>query len=528
MISRKFRTLNNIDPSILFLVFATLIGGYIRLSQILELNFPLGDGGLFYSMTKDLMANGYRLPVITSYNHLNLPFAYPPLSFYLSGFLADLTSWQLIDIIRILPAVFTILAIPAFYLLARALIQNKYQVVFATLIFAFVPASFNWMIMGGGLTRSPAFFLSLLALYFIYRLYTQNHFRNILWTALFCSLTILTHPEAALHTAASALVFFIFFGRNKKGLLKSILVAVLIVLATSPWWGTVLVHHGFTLFLVAGKTGFYSVSDVFRFLQTDLTHEYGLQTIGTLGLIGLFWYLAKRKYFLPIWAIVTFISDQRSATLYLTPCIAILASYSLTNILQIFNTTTPQLEVENNEPNPLSGKVSKGLFLLLFGKWVFSAMATIVLIINNISLANSDKNAFDWIKLNTPSESRFLVMTGNSPLADPVSEWFPALTNRTSIATAQGYEWDNSSSFENILTESTNVQKCIYLTYHCVESWAEKQHKGFDYLYIHNPAQPADAQSSSLFESALGDLSLSMGYTEQVYKSDGVSIYKVK
>ena len=86
MISRISRRLNDMDPSILFLAVAILIGGTIRLYGVLQSNFPINDGGLFYTMIKDLMANGYRLPVTTSYNHLNLPFAYPPLFLYLTGF----------------------------------------------------------------------------------------------------------------------------------------------------------------------------------------------------------------------------------------------------------------------------------------------------------------------------------------------------------------------------------------------------------------------------------------------------------
>jgi hypothetical protein len=528
MISRNSRILKQIDPSILFLAIAILIGGYIRLSKVLQSDFPINDGGLFYNMTKDLMANDYRLPITTSYNHLNLPFAYPPLFLYLSGFLADLTSWGLINIIRILPAIFTVLAIPAFYLLASVLIKNKVQVVLATYIFTFIPASFDWLIMGGGLTRSPAFFLALLSLYFIYRLYTRNCNQDILWTTVFSSLTILTHPETALHTAASAIVFFLFFGRNKNGLLKSIIVAGLTILVTAPWWATVLVHNGFTPFIAAGKTGFYNVEGIFQIFQFNITHEFSLQTIGTLGLIGLFWHIAERKYFVPAWVFVIFISEPRSAPLYLCPCVAILASYSLTKILQIFNKTTLQTEGENSEPHPLSSKVSKGVFLLLSGQWIYSSMVTIILLSNTTILPNSDKNAFDWIKINTSSQSKFLVLTGNSPLADPISEWFPALTDRTSIATVQGYEWDSNGSFEEILTESLNLQKCISQTFQCIESWAEKNHHVFDYVYIHNPVQHEDVQIGSSYAIALGELSLSQGYTELVYKNDAVSIYKVK
>jgi hypothetical protein len=527
MILKKIRLLSNHDPSYLFLAIAILIGGYIRLFPVLQSEFPINDGGMFYSMTKDIMANGYRLPETTSYNHLNLPFAYPPLSFYFSGLLADLTSWELIDIIRILPAIFAILAIPAFYLLASVLIYNKNQAVIATYIFTFIPASFDWFVMGGGLARSPAFFFALLSLYFIYRLFTRNRNQDILWTILFSSLTILSHPDIALHTLASALVFFIFFGRNKRGLLKSIVVAGLTIFVTAPWWITILSRYGITPILAAGGTGFYNMSEIIRLLLFDLTHEYVLQTIGTLALIGFFWHIARRKFFVPIWLIVIFLSEPRSATSYISPCIAILASYSLTKILHLFNTTTLQRGEESGEPHPLSSKVSKGLFSLLTAHWIYSSLAIMIVFINTTTLTDSDKNAFDWIKINTPDESQFLVLTGQFSLRDSVSEWFPALTDRTSIATVQGYEWDRNISFDEILIESANVQKCIYLTFGCVENWAEKNQKDINYIYIHNPVLQADTGFWSSSASALWDLSLTPGDSELVYKNDKVSIYKV-
>jgi hypothetical protein len=528
MAPRKYRLLNGIDPSILLLFITFLIGGYIRLAYVLQSDFPINDGGLFYTLIKDLMANHYRLPLTTSYNHLNLPFAYPPFIFYLSGFLADLTSWGLINIIRILPAIFTVLTIPAFFLLASVLIENRDQVVFATCIFTFIPASFYWLIMGGGLTRAPAFFFALLSLYFIYRLYTRDQIQDILWTTVFSSLTVLTQPETALHTAVSALVFFFFFGRDKKGLLKSIAVAGLTIVFTAPWWATVLIHEGFTPFMAAGGTGFHNFGEMFQLFQFGVTNEYGLKTIGTLGLIGLFWHLAQRKYFVPVWAAVIFISEPRSAPLYLSPCVAIFASYSLTNILQIFNKIELPRAAESREPHPLSGKVAKGLFFLLAVPWVISSIGIIALLVNSSVLTNVDQNAFNWIKLNTSGESRFLVLSGDSPFTDPVSEWFPALTERTSIATVQGQEWASSGSFDKMITEEVNVQKCMYLTYSCIESWAEKNHKVFDYIYVHDLVHPSYAQFRASLESAPGDLSPSGGYIELVYKNDDVSIYKVK
>ncbi len=528
MISRMSRRLNGLDPAIIFLAAAVLFGGIIRFYGVLQSDFPINDGGLFYSMTRDLMANGYRLPGITSYNNLSLPFAYPPLFLYLTGFLSNLTSWGLLDILRVLPAIFTVVAIPVFYLLANALIGDKAQAVFATLIFAFIPASFDWLVMGGGLTRSPAFFLALLSLFFIYRLYTAHRKLDILWVTVFSSLTVLSHPETALHTAASAVVFFLFFGRNKSGLLKSLLVAGLVLLVTSPWWGTVLVHNGIAPFLAAGKTGVYSIEGILQIFTSNVTHEIGLPIIASLALIGLFWQLAERKYFVPVWAVVILVSEPRSAPLFLCPCIAILAAFALTGILKLFNRISHSLLPGTVEPHPLSGRLSQVFFTFLAVMWIVSSMGTVFALLNSTTLANSDQAAFDWVRSNTDSQGKFLVLTGDSPLNDPVSEWFPALTGRTSIATVQGHEWDDQNSFADLLARAVTVQKCMGQSIKCLETWAAGNNLSFDYIYIHDPVLQKDPQTGAFFSTALGDLSVSQGYAGLVYQNEAVSIYKLK
>jgi hypothetical protein len=305
-------------------------------------------------------------------------------------------------------------------------------------------------------------------------------------------------------------------------------VAGLVLVVTAPWWGTVLAHNGVTPFIAAGKTGGYSVKGILQIFQSNLTHEFSIQTIGPLALLGLFWHAAQRKYFVPVWTLVIFFSEPTSAPLFLSPCLAILASSSLIGILQIFNEAIHPPKVEVSDPNPLSSRASRGLFIVLSGLWIISAMVIIIVLQNSTTLTSSDKMAFDWIKFNTSNQSKFLVLTGGSPFTDPASEWFPALTDRISIATVQGYEWDAGKSLDEIFTESVDVQNCINQTFQCVQSWVDKNHFGLNYLYIHNPVRQTDPQTGVSFTSALGTLSVSQGYTELVYQNDDVSIYKVK
>ncbi len=514
------------NPAIIFLILAILLGGYIRLSQVVASAFPLNDGGLFYAMTRDLQENQYRLPESTSYNQLNLPFAYPPLPFYLAGGLNDWMGWELIDIFRILPAIFSVLCIPAFFVLAQNLIKNPVHIGAATLIFALLPTTFDWLIMGGGLTRAPAIFFALLTLQRIHSLYTRDTKTDILWTALLASVTILCHPETALHTAISALVFFLFFGRRKTGVVNSVVVAGLVLLLTACWWLPNLARHGLEPYLAASRTGWHSLQALVQLFRFNITNEYGLATIGVLALVGFFWQIARRQFFLPVWLLVIFFSEPRSAPLYLTPLIALLASDCLLNILTSFPSSGQTSNLPEEPRIPLTSPAAKGLFGLLFAQWTLSALVIPLILAGTKTLSTADQSAFAWIGANTPEDSRFLVLTGDDPLSDPTSEWFPALTGRSSVATVQGYEWDGNHKFEEIKDRGRKIQNCIQQTPACIQDWEREYHLEFEYIYLRKLV-PASSWSLAPQPSGLEALLVNGAQTIPVYHSAEVTILQL-
>jgi hypothetical protein len=165
----------------------------VRLAHVLPAGFPLNDG-MFYINGGGRAAGHYLLPD-TSYNGLDIPFAYPPIAFFLAACLDAVGSWSLLDVIRFLPLVASVLTIPAFYLLARAMLSSRPVTMIATLAFAVLPRSFNWEIVGGGLTRSVGLLFALLALHQGYLLLKNSDARRILPTAVLAALSLMSHPE---------------------------------------------------------------------------------------------------------------------------------------------------------------------------------------------------------------------------------------------------------------------------------------------------------------------------------------------
>ena len=107
-----------------------------------------------------------------------------------------------------------------------------------------------------------------------------------------------------------------------------------------------------------------------------------------------------------------------------------------------------------------------------------------------LSLTDPDLEAFRWVEANTPTDSNFLILTGQHHLRDAVSEWFPVLAERHSQATVFGYEWVNDGQFGNRIDAYKNLQACAYEDTTCLDEWNQNSSRSSSYVYIWNQADP--------------------------------------
>ena len=132
----------------IILVLAIALGAYLRFHPTMQAGFAINDGGMFAVMVDDLKANGFALPKFTTYNHLNIPYAYPPLGFYLGALASDMFGWDATRVVQWAPAFFATLSIPAFYFLSLQLLKNKFHAAVSTMFFAFMPRALWWFRWG--------------------------------------------------------------------------------------------------------------------------------------------------------------------------------------------------------------------------------------------------------------------------------------------------------------------------------------------------------------------------------------------
>lgn len=467
------------------LAWAVLFGALVRFTPALDSPFPINDGGLFYTMVGDLMAADYNLPFYTSYNAAHIPFAYPPLPFYLAALLSKGLGIPLLVLMRWLPPLVTTLTIPAFYLLARAVLKSRLQASLASVAFAMLPSAFDLFIVGGGLTRSFGALFSLLTLFCVYRLFSGRERKYLLYTILSASLLVYSHPEVTFHTAWIVALLWLFLGRDRQSLGHSLIIALGVLLCTAPWWGIVLWRHGFAPFRSILQSGWHQWLFWTPLLRLDFGGESFLGIVTVLGVVGFLAVLLRRDFLLIAWLLLPFLSEPRNPYFSAVVPLSMLAAVGFDQVILPGLRTleerirgwpaSSQADLETR-----SGKLLLTFFLIytLINAFAFSVPLA------GLRVTDEELAAVGWVKANTPANARFVILTYGDPFNTPIQEWFPALTGRVNLAVVQGYEWLPGRQFYTRRDDFPLLMRCLFLDVECLENWAESKQQDFDYVYV--------------------------------------------
>jgi hypothetical protein len=474
------------------LLAAVALGIAVRAYHVLAADFPLNDGGLFYSMTRDLQAAHYHLPAFTSYNDAAIPFGYSPLGFYLAGLLDDWTPLTLLDAFRWLPLLASCLIVVVVADLARTLLRSRTSVVVAVLAFSLLPRSYIWMLMGGGVTRSLGFLFGLLTLRLLYAVYTERRWRWVPLVSLTAALTAMSHLGTAPFVAFSGVLFLLAYGRHRQALLATAAAALGALVLSAPWWLTVIRAHGLGPFIAAGATGgtiFRALSlgdTVTTLAQLGLgTAESVLGLIGMLGALGFFYSLAMRDWLLPAWWIAIVTLDARQGSSFATVPIALLAGVAVGRLLLPALRDLPRTTLQRSPGRAgWSAEVVLGVFLLFALVSAFVRTPVPGGMTDMGALSPAEREAIRWAGERTPQTARFLIVSGTPWEIDRNSEWLPALAQRRSVATVQGYEWRPIGEFARKKREYNELQGCAGWVSQCLSDWATRTGEAYAYVYL--------------------------------------------
>jgi hypothetical protein len=509
-----------LDWGTLLLFMALLFGAVVRFVPAASNGFPLNDGGLFYTMIRDLKANHFLLPQSTTYNFVDIPFAYPPVGFYIAGLFSTLPFLSDLQVLLWLPPLVNTLAIFFFYKFAEQTLPSRTAAGLATLVYALSSRAFLWQVMGGGITRAFGMLFLILMLWQSVQLFREYTRRRLVLTILFGALTVMSHPQTALHAVLGGLMIFLFYGRSRRGFISALWVGIGVLLLSAPWWGTVLLRHGVGPLLSAGQTSQRTWDFYLIVLQLHSPTNYLVLPFLIFFYVGLWLSLKRRDFFYITWIVVTYLVDTRGGD-----GVALLAE-SLLAGMGLIQLSAWLSRSDGNQPEAVMAKpVSQ---ILLFGSAFYLLLATSIsdFQLVNTSLKPADLEMIRWVNSNVEDGRTFLLSTGREfSMSDPMQEWFPALTKQHSATTLQGLEWTLSDKFFPWYQQLVDFQHCADLT--CVTSWTAANGVDYDYFIVTIPPK----EDKSDFADSLRGLAVSVRASDRhklVYESKTALVFETK
>ncbi|HEX5467089.1 MAG TPA: glycosyltransferase family 39 protein [Candidatus Limnocylindrales bacterium] len=419
------------------LLAAFVLGVVLRAGPVMGHGWPLQDGGLFYRMIGEIVQSGLRLPQMTTYDRANIPFAYPPLALWIAAATESLTSAARSDVMRVLPLLFSILTLPATYLLARDLLPSRSAAAVAVLAVAVEPYAYQYQITGGGLTRSAGMLLGILAVWQGLRLLRRPNSWHVIATAVLGGAAALSHPEAGVFVAVALGLGWLCFKPSPMGAIRLIAAAAGAALVSAPWWLIVILRSG-PQPLMAALTGTSHdpVASLVTFFFVYLA-QGPLPVLAILAILGAAWAIRRRELYLIVWWAGICLADLRYAPVAGTVPLSLLAGLGL---VEVVGPAADRLGLRSATPGrrTLAGGTATAVVLLVVAVGLVQDVAWFS---PGVALTPADRAAMAWVTGQQPTRRSFAVLGGPQWGSDDVAEWFPALTDRASLTTSQGFEW---------------------------------------------------------------------------------------
>jgi hypothetical protein len=109
-------------------------------------------------------------------------------------------------------------------------------------------------------------------------------------------------------------------------------------------------------------------------------------------------------------------------------------------------------------------------------------------------------------------------------MRDPVQEWFPALAERRSQTTLQGWEWLDESKFNRAMAGYQGLINCYQQDETCLSTQTGKLGISFDHIYISKLARLKIDEYST--QGLVAALDKTPKY-HKIFENDSVVIYNI-
>lgn len=414
------------------LLLAALAGAIAFRLYLLGANdFPVNDGALFLEFLQAAVATFPHLPTEAQYNGILLPFAYPPLAFWAGALLTKL-GFEPLDVVRIAPILMNIGYVLLFALLLLKSGRSRLFTALVLLFFAVNLRSFEWLLMGGGLTRGLGSLFLMLTLLAVKipdqgRSATVGPGRAALAGTLVAG-AILAHLEWGILAAGSVVLSRALGSRSVKEFVTSCVIAGVTAFAlVVPWLFFVVEAHGLHPFLAAGGSSGWDPGLIWR----PISIASMAVASNPLAIVGGIVLLMRRQWFwIGFILLSTFLTPRHAPTPSMLP-IAVFGAQGVISAYQIALRFVRSRKI-------LTGAAAAVVALLL----AFNLYRTQLHAPRSFRVLPEEmRQAMTWVAANHPGAS-FAVINDRAWQNDSTGEWLPTLASARSITTVQGREWN--------------------------------------------------------------------------------------
>ncbi|WP_458204588.1 ArnT family glycosyltransferase [Haladaptatus sp. NG-SE-30] len=508
------------DSDRAWLTVALGVAGGVYLSYLTIYSYPVHGAGLYLAIAEQISEQGYQLPrTIPHYTADGIPFAYPPLIFYLIAALTDGFGVDPISLTRYLPGLFTIVYLVPYYYIANEFLESPSHAGVATILLALTPVVLKWHLAAGGIVRAAAFLFVLTGFYTGIRLFKTGDRRWLLPSVALFTLTVLTHPVYATFFGLTYLLMFGFFDRSRRGFGYGAVVAIGGLVLAAPWWWQIVSMHGPTIFTAAAGTHDGLGGGLSRLYESFVSPFFSQSQwpFYLLSLAGVLSLGVRRRFFLPVWLLSTGYFFVQDRLLYVAGAMA--AAVFLLDV----GLPPIRARLEDDTQQQI---VSLFVVFLLVGSVVGLGVLTTTDFESGVQtermlpapyMDNQDRHAMEWVKQQTAPSARFVVV-------GDAAELFPFVTDRTNLISPWGVEWKGNAQFEYHKELYDSTSACT--TAECLTRSLGEARLHPEYVYVPKEHYTIRRDDHTQSPQMRRSLIASKQYT-LVFENRGVMIFRV-
>ena len=405
--------------------------------QAFRYNFPLGYAGMFTLIAEKISQANFALPLnIPHYGPGGIDLVYPPFGMYIFALAIKLgiPTWFYL---RVVPAIFTLLALIPLYYFALELIESKVAAAIAIILIITQTAVYYTHVWSAGVVRALALGFCMAGLFFYVRSLREFSWRNLLFAGLFLGLTLTTHLLYVAFAVLVGVACLISEWKPSRLLIALGILGVALVVA-APWLILILERHGLSALFMAlsshRNTDFFTslreIVPAVQFITDNLAYVTGNWGLMVLALPGFLWLLARRKFQLPLaFLLVLFMGE---ASFYAQILAGIMAGAFAGEVVRW---TASKLAKRDDKQVSMLLSLLPALLILIGAMWsITNGVSQIAQYQPEINQSSLEMASF--VRGNTDPNATYLFVGRINE-----AEWFPYLLDRTPVFALWGSEW---------------------------------------------------------------------------------------